>query len=425
VINESDINQKMLSRRPPLRPSTANRLRLILLIPVLLLPPGCGDGGGGDGFGGLGTIGGERTAGAALYVTNSGSNDVSGYTINPSTGGLGPIAGSPFKDVSTPSAIALSSDGLFAYVANRQTNKVTAFRVGTDGALLLGPSTSDNPNPVSTGTAPRALAVSRDSRLLYVANSGSDDVTVFKIGTAGVLTLVPQATGPSKPVAAGAAAPIALAVAPTGRVLYVASNTSNTITAFEVDAAGLLTLLPQAGPGTNPISVNGTGLTALAITPNGKFLYAISSTSNHVTAFQIESSGLLTLIAPTSSNPISTGGTTPNGITIQPNGTHLYIANGGGNVSAFTIGSNGLLTAVPSSGTAQNPTPTVGSTPVALTISQEGQSLSLYVANREGTVLAYTIVSGSGTLVPLTPLVGNPFRTGTTPSAIAALNPTS
>ena len=91
-------------------------------------------------------------------------------------------------------------------------------------------------------------------------------------------------------------------------------------------------------------------------------------------------------------------------------------------MSAFAIGSNGLLTLVPASGTALNPTP-AGSNPAAVTISQDGQFL--YVANRGGNVSAYTITSGSGTLVPLTPLLGNPFPAGTNPSAIAAPGQTS
>ncbi|MBK9949043.1 MAG: beta-propeller fold lactonase family protein [Nitrospira sp.] len=85
----------------------------------------------------------------------------------------------------TPSAIA-HPNGLFAYMANSQTNKVTAFRVGTNGTLLLGDSISGNPNPVVVGTAPRVLAISSDSQFLFVANSGSNTVSVFKIGAAGV-----------------------------------------------------------------------------------------------------------------------------------------------------------------------------------------------------------------------------------------------
>ena len=409
--------------RDTYKPSTAERLRLAWCIPFLLFPSGCGDGGGEGGFGGLGTIGGEGTT-AVVYVANSGSNNVSGYTINPSTGALAAIPGSPFGNVSAPSAVAVSSNGFFTYAANRQANNVTAFRVGTNGALLLGESTPAAPNPAPVGTAPRALAISQDSRFLYVANSGSDSVTVFSIGTAGILTRVPPTPANPNPVAAGGSSPIALATSPTGRFVYVANSTSNTVTAFQIETSGLLTQVPPAGPGTNPISVSGTGPTALAMSSNGQFLYVTNGASNTVTAFQIATSGLLTLVPPTGSNPnpVSTSGATPNGIAVAPNGAHLYIANGEGNVSALAIGGNGLLTLVPASETAVNPTP-AGPNPVAVTISQDGQFL--YVANRGGSVSTYTIASESGTLVPLTPLLGNPFPAGTNPSAIATLGRTS
>ncbi len=412
------------------RASIANALWFVWLILVLWLPLGCSDGAGDGGFGGLGTLGGERTAGAVLYVANSGSNDVSAYTMNPTTGVLTPMTGSQVLPISAPSAIVTSSNGLFAYVANRDTNNVTAFRVGTDGALLPGPSTSGNPNQVAAGTEPRALAISPDSQFLFVVNSGSDDVTVFKIGSAGVLTRVPQSTGPTMPVAAGASSPFALALAPTGRFLYVADSASNTITVFQVDTAGLLTLVPPAGSGTNPIASGGTEPTALALSPNGRFLYVTDGTSGRVSAFQVQTSGLLTLIPPASANPVSTGGTTPNSLTVAPGGAHLYIANGGDsrNVAAFAIGSDGLLTLVQATGATANPTPLPPEvTPVALTISQDGRFL--YVANRginvpEGTVSAYTIVSGSGTLGPLATLTGSSFRAGTAPSAVATFTPT-
>lgn len=405
------------------------RLSLIWLISNLMLLSGCGDGGGGGGVGGLfgaiGGGGGEQTAGAGVYVTNSGSNSVSGFTVNASSGRLTLIAGSPFQDISTPSAIAASANGLFLYIANSERNTVTTFRVGTNGTLLFGESTAGNPNPVSVGTTPRALVISKDSQFLYVANSKSDTVTVFKIGTAGVLTLVPQAEGPSKPVGAGVSSPIALAISTNGRFLFVANNTSNMITTFQVDSSGVLTLVPPTGPGTNPITSSGTGLTALALSSNGQFLYATNGTSNNVAVFRVESSGLLTLIPPTDSNPIPTGGRTPNALVVGADGAHLYIANGSGTVSTFAIGSNGLLTLVPPSGTSQNPVPTLPeSIPIALAISQDGQFL--YVANRTttgsgGTVSAYTIVSEAGTLVPV--VLGNLFPVQNNPSAIVTLAP--
>lgn len=109
---------------------------------------------------------------ATVYVTNSGSDTISGYAVNGTTGGLSAIGGSPFANVSAPSAIAVSPNGFFAFVTNSQANKVTSFRVGTDGELLLASGTSTSPNPAPVGTTPSAVAISKDTQFLYVANRG-------------------------------------------------------------------------------------------------------------------------------------------------------------------------------------------------------------------------------------------------------------
>lgn len=402
------------------RLSFANRLRLACLMPFVCLLPGCGDGSGGGGLGGAGgtPIGGAPSTTATVYVTNSGSDNISGYAVNGTTGGLSAIAGSPFVNVSTPSAIAVSRNGFFAFATNSQTNKVTSFRIGTDGGLLLVSGTATSPNPASVGTAPSAVAVSSDTEFLYVANRGSDSVTAFTIGATGVLTLVPPEAGTPNPVAAGGSAPVSLVGSATDSFLYVANSADNTVSVFQIETNGLLKLVPPTGSLRNPVAVGGNAPSALALSSTGQFLYVTNRASNNVTVFQVETSGLLTLVPPVGSatNPLPVGGNGPIGIAVAPDGRVLYTANDEGTVSALTIGSNGLLTLVPSSGSSSNPIP-AGTSPSAITISQDGQFL--YVANRGGGVSAYTVVSGTGTLVPLPVLLGNPFPTGTAPSGIA------
>lgn len=403
--------------------SSANRLRLIWLMPLLFLVPACGDEGGGGGFGSGGSpIGGGESTATSVYVTNSGSDNISAYTVNGTTGGLSAIAGSPVANVSTPSAIAVSRNGFFAFATNSQTNKVTSFRIGTDGGLLLASGTATSPNPASVGTAPSAVAISSDTEFLYVANRGSDSVTAFTIGATGVLTLVPPEAGTPNPVAAGGSAPVSLVGSATDQFLYVANSADNTVSVFQIETNGLLKLVPPTGSLRNPVAVGGNAPSALALSSTGQFLYVANRASNNVTVFQVETSGLLTLVPPVGSgtNPQPIGGTGPIGIAVAPDGQVLYTANEGGTVSALRIGTNGLLTLVPSSGSSSNPIQ-AGTTPSAITISQDGQFV--YVANRGGGVSAYTVVSGTGTLVPLPVLLGNPFPTGTTPSGIAMQRP--
>jgi Lactonase, 7-bladed beta-propeller len=57
-----------------------------------------------------------------VYVANFNSNNVSGYTIDPSTGALTAIVGSPFPAGVPPHSVAVDPSGKFAYVANEGGN---------------------------------------------------------------------------------------------------------------------------------------------------------------------------------------------------------------------------------------------------------------------------------------------------------------
>jgi 6-phosphogluconolactonase len=395
------------------------------LFSLVVLSSGCGDDGGeGGGFGGTGgTLGGLGTT-SILYVANNGSDNVSGYSINATSGILAAIPGSPFSNVFRPSAMAVSSNGFFAYVTNVGTSTVSAFRVSTEGALLSVPTTPSNPNPAPVEAAPGALAIAPNTKHVYVGNSGTDKVTAFNIEASGALTLIPQTAGTTNPVSVNGADPAAIAITQNGQFLYVANSGSNDITAFSIGATGLLSLIAPSGANANPIKTSVTAPKGLAISPNGSFLYVANSSAQNVTVFQIGTNGLLTLVpaAGSNTNPILTGGTTPNSLMISPNGQFLYSANGGGTVSAFTIGSDGLLTLVSSATGNLNPVSAgANASPVALTMSPDGRFLyvAINVTTLGGRVSAFTITPETGALVPLTALVGNPFLAGTTPSAIA------
>ena len=77
------------------------------------------------------------------------------------------------------------------------------------------------------------------------------------------------------------------------------------------------------------------------MSPNGSFLYVANISGNTVSAYAIGSGGLLT---PLSTPAFPTGGA-PTGMVVTPNGSFLYVTNNGSDtVSAYAIGSGGLLT---------------------------------------------------------------------------------
>jgi len=380
-------------------------------LPVLLLMASCGDDGSGGGFGAIGGAfgggsGSEPTS--FLYVTNRDSNNISGFSINTTTGGLVVVPGAPFPTDSGPAAIAVSSNG-FVYVANGSANKITAYGVSPEGRLVAISSTGPNSNPVPVDPTPSALAISTDEKFLYVASISSGTVTTFSIGTGGVLTRVASVGGLGS-------APNSLALSQDGKFVYAGDSGANEITAFSIDSSGLLTKIAPVGANTNPLSTGGTGLQGIAASPTASFLYAVHTSSNTVVTFRMESNGLLTRVPASGGrpNPFLLSGAAPSRVLLSRNGRFVYSANGDGTMTTFTIGGDGLLSLAPAS-VSISP----GTLPVGMTLSPDGQYL--YVANSGGRVSAFTVAADTGLLTPLNPLVGSSFSTGTSPSGIAAV----
>lgn len=385
---------------------------------MLLLAAGCGDGGSGGGFGAIGGAfgggsGSEPTS--FLYVTNRGSRNISGFSINATTGGLVPLPGSPFPADSGPSAIAVLPNRFVAYVANGQANTVTAFAILTEGGLSQLSSTATNPNPVSVDTAPSALAISADEKFLYVTNR--DSVRTFSIGGEGVLTRV----GPTGGSATLESAPGSLALSHDGKFLYTGNSGVSEITAFSIAPSGLLTKIAPTGGNTNPLAIGGAAIQKVVASPNAPFLYVIQNSSNTVVVFRIESNGLLTRVPASgaSSNPIQVRSSALTTLVLSRDGRFLYTASNDGTITVFSIGGDGLLSLVPGSGGQGNAISTTTS-PVAMTLSPDGQQL--YVAESGESVSAFRVATDTGLLSRLNVLVGGNVRTGTSPSGIAAFS---
>src|SRR5262249_5371958 len=99
---------------------------------VLTPVPGSPFSTGGTGTG-AGVFAGDRAAicmvGNRLYVANQGSNNVSGFDINPTTGALTPILGSPFATFGSAGGFGISLDcvpnGQFLIASNGGSFDIT------------------------------------------------------------------------------------------------------------------------------------------------------------------------------------------------------------------------------------------------------------------------------------------------------------
>jgi 6-phosphogluconolactonase len=230
--------------------------------------------------------------GRFLYVANGNSNNVSALTIDNTTGALTAIPGSPVTVGNNPIAVEIDPTGQFVYVASSEfedDGSISGFRIdATTGALT---AVTGSPSIIATGA--QSIAVDPSGRFVYVPNTVSNDVSRYSIdATTGALT-------PGAPVTAGnGPMSIVLTVGPTPvifrpRFAYVANLNSDTVSAFAIDAAtGALTPAPGS-----PFAA-GVGPIAVTVDPTGRFAYVANAGSNDISGYTIDpASGGLSPIA--------------------------------------------------------------------------------------------------------------------------------
>src|SRR4029077_14928967 len=83
-----------------------------------------------------------------------------------------------------PVSVAVDPSGKFAYVTNSGSNDVSMYTINsTAGSLtLIG--------TISAGLSPTSIAIQPSGKFAYVTNSGSNDVSMYSIGSTGTLTLI-------------------------------------------------------------------------------------------------------------------------------------------------------------------------------------------------------------------------------------------
>lgn len=105
-----------------------------------------------------------------VYVTNSGSNSLSGYQVNTPAGTLRSIAGSPFATGVVPHDSAVSPNAKFVYVANSGSQSISAYRINPANGSLSAIAGS----PFSSGRTPPASPSMRREDI-------STSLTIFPI----------------------------------------------------------------------------------------------------------------------------------------------------------------------------------------------------------------------------------------------------
>jgi 6-phosphogluconolactonase (cycloisomerase 2 family) len=258
-----------------------------------------------------------------LYVVNEGDGTVSGFFIDPTSGFLSAIAGSPFTVGSAPDALAADVNGKFLYVANSGSNNISAFTINASTGVL----TAVTGSPFAMTGSPLSMAVDPTGSLVYAyyavptAYAGTVGPAPVSVDSAESDFSIDAGTGALTPVTGtpfpfpnapactfidgsyqNCNEPTAFALAPSGSFLYMASTCW---TCLPSTAGGGIFGVESIDPSTGAVTpgplgpfLGGPGVIgSIAIHPSGKFLYAGNGIQNAVYAYSIDaSSGLLTPI---------------------------------------------------------------------------------------------------------------------------------
>lgn len=284
--------------------------------------------------------------GKFAHVANYDSNDVSTYTINPSTGVLTASGRTALE--AAPFSITIDPSGRFAYLANPLGNDVLMYTIDPNtGALTSMGSTVRETGPLQTPwDGPNSVTVDPLGRFAYVAIRGdggdmsSGSVSVYTVNPqTGVLTFAGRADG-SCGAAVSPCGPHSLAIDRSGK-FAIAVGAFGGASLYTINAVtGTLTSVDTVDAGKRPGKV--------ALDPTGKFAYVANFGSTDVLTYTIDvGRGTLT---PTGSVP---AGSNPIAIAIAPSGESAYVTNYGSNdVSIYSIDAvTGALTLIASIGT--------------------------------------------------------------------------
>jgi cysteine-rich repeat protein len=289
------------------------------------------------GFGAVEGLGGARGVavspdGGHVYVAGSTDDSLVVFRRDSSTGALifvereqDEVAGVDGLD--GVRAVTVSPDGAHVYAAANRDDAVAVFqRDPTTGRLAFVERQRDALGGVDGLDGARAVAVSPDGDHVYVAGGNDDALAVFQRDkTTGALTFH-QVVRNDAPDISGLNGANSVVVSPDGAHVYAAGKSANSVVVFSRDpGSGALTFRERQQDDTNGVD----GLEAavsVAISPDGKHLYAAGELDDAVAVFQRDAlTGALSFREIQRDGVNGVGGLDGvQAVAVSPDGAHVY-----------------------------------------------------------------------------------------------------
>jgi YVTN family beta-propeller protein len=201
-----------------------------------------------------------------------------------------------------------------AYVANEGSNTVSVIDTSTNTVV----------STVAVGFGPENVAITPNGQFAYVPNTGSGTVSVIDTSTNTVVSTVAVGAGRNT-----------VAITPNGQFVYVPAGDSVSVIDTSTN-----TVVSTVAVGMYNVPM------AVAITPNGQFAY--------VTNYGLENVNTVSVIDTSTNTVVSTVAVgapdpyySPTAVAITPNGQFAYVTNqGSGTVSVIDTSTNTVVSTV-------------------------------------------------------------------------------
>ena len=313
------------------------------------------------------------------YVVNSGNDTISMYSRNINTGALTPLSTPTVPTGTEPVAIAVDATSTHAFVLDGTDNTISMYNIGSNGVLVFAASSA-------TGlSAPSALAIAPAGDFVYVASSNAGGgVTSFAVNSpsTGSIAYVNSAV-------TGAMAPNSMVINSTGNYIWEPDTTNNHIVKLTVTTAsnGYITATTSAGAN---LTMNGPLSIGYSSSVNSSGYHAVYvAATNSVDAFNEVAPG--TLLRYFSYSPVSgySSYSPVGGVAVSNTGSFGYVASLTNYVSSLGFSS------VYTQAFLGTYTAAAGTTPKGVTLDSNGNFA--YVPNSgSNTVTIFSVNKGTG-----------------------------
>lgn len=232
------------------------------------------------------------------------------------TGGAGMGGGGvSYLGVDRPSATLL--------VANFEGGLTAALPISRTGELgepvSIVPDTGSGPDPRQTGPHPHHAVVDPTGRFVLVPDFGADRVFVHRFDRA---TRILSTGRPAYPTAPGSG-PRRVAFHPAGRTVFLLSELTADLQALRWDPVRGLLTHRQTLPLSTPDFTGAASASELAISRDGRFLYAGNRGENSLVVLAVDAGTDLLRIV----QRVPSGGVTPWSFALHTSGQWLLVAN--------------------------------------------------------------------------------------------------